>query len=127
MVKKVEIFYFVVFNLELKQKYFNLELKQKYFKIIMYYDDLTKRLDDIRRLEEAKRNRELREQEETRKRKAAEEIAEMVLFLLPPKSAKDDYVEQKPAKYVFECMDGEIQIPEYGLLRTDFYYQVRIT
>ena len=51
---------------------------------------------------------------------------EMIAFLLPPKSAKNDYLEQKPAKYVFQCLDGDIQIPEYGILRTEFYYQVRM-
>ena len=63
------------------------------------------------------------------KRKAEEAFKakdEMVAFLLPPKSAKNDYVEQKPAKYVFKCMDGDIQIPEYGILRTEFYYQERV-
>ena len=48
---------------------------------------------------------------------------EIISLLLPPKSAKNEYIEQRPAKYVFKCMDGEIQIPEYGLLRTEFYYQ----
>ena len=69
------------------------------------------------------------EQAKERKRKAAEAFnvkEDMIAFLLPPKSAKNDYVEQKPAKYVFKCMDGDIQIPEYGILRTDFYYQERI-
>ena len=47
-------------------------------------------------------------------------------FLRPPKIAKDEYMEQTPAKFVFQCGDGDIQIPEYGLLRTDFYYQARI-
>ena len=64
-----------------------------------------------------------------RKRKAEEAFnanEDMIVFLLPPKSAKNDYVEQKPAKYVFKCMDGDIQIPEYGILRTEFYYQERI-
>ena len=60
-----------------------------------------------------------------RKRKA-DEALEIIAFLLPPKSAKNDYVEQKPAKYVFKCMDGDIQIPEYGILRTEFYYQEKI-
>ena len=90
----------------------------------MYSDDLTKRFEEMRRLREA---RELREQEETRKRKAVEEKEDMIAFLRPPKSAKNDYVEQKPAKYVFECMDGDIQIPEYGILKTDFYYKERIS
>ena len=25
--------------------------------------------------------------------------------------------------YVFKCLDGDIQIPEYGIRRTDFYYK----
>ena len=65
-------------------------------------------------------------QERDRKRKASEAKDEMIAFLLPPKSAKNDYMDQKPAKYVFKCMDGDIQIPEYGILRTEFYYQERI-
>ena len=59
-------------------------------------------------------------------KRRAEEKDEMILFLRPPKMAKNEYMEQTPAKYVFQCSDGEIQIPEYGLLRTDFYYQGRI-
>ena len=51
---------------------------------------------------------------------------EMITLLLPPKSVKNEYLEQTPAKYVFKCKDGDIQIPEYGILRTDFYYQVGI-
>ena len=51
---------------------------------------------------------------------------EMISLLLPPKSAKNEYIEQQPAKYVFKCMDGDIQIPEYGIFRTDFYYKERI-
>ena len=62
-----------------------------------------------------------------RKRKASEvEQAakdDMIALLLPPKSVKNEYVEQTPAKYVFKCKDGDIQIPEYGISRTDFYYQ----
>ena len=50
----------------------------------------------------------------------------MLSFLKAPKYAKDDYMEQKAAKYVFKCMDGDIQIPEYGMIRTDFYYKDRI-
>ena len=67
--------------------------------------------------------------QENRKRRASEAFKakdEMIAFLMPPKSAKNDYMEQKPAKYVFKCMDGDIQIPEYGILRTEFYYQGRI-
>ena len=59
-------------------------------------------------------------------KRSAEEKDEMIMFLRPPKMAKNEYMEQTPAKYVFQCRDGEIQIPEYGLLRTDFYYQERI-
>ena len=53
----------------------------------------------------------------------AEAIEDMLSFLKAPKYAKDDYMEQKAAKYVFKCMDGDIQIPEYGMIRTDFYYK----
>ena len=80
----------------------------------------------MRNLEET----EIIKKEVELKRKASEDLKakdDMLLFLRPPKFAKNEYCEQKPAKYVFKCMDGEIQIPEYGLLRTDFYYQVRIT
>ena len=59
-------------------------------------------------------------------KRSAEEKDEMILFLRPPKMAKNEYMEQTPAKFCFQCSDGEIQIPEYGLLRTDFYYQERI-
>ena len=48
---------------------------------------------------------------------------EMISLLRTPKWAKNQYIEQKPAKYVFKCKDGDIQIPEYGLLRTEFYNQ----
>ena len=62
-----------------------------------------------------------------KKRKASEAekeaLNEKIFLLLPPKSVKNDYVEQKPAKYVFKCSDGDIQIPEYGIMRTEFYYQ----
>ena len=56
----------------------------------------------------------------------AEEKDDMIEFLRPPKIAKNEYLEQKLSKFVFKCSDGDIQIPEYGLLRTDFYYQERI-
>ena len=61
-----------------------------------------------------------------RKRNASETFIDkddMIALLLPPKSIKNDYVEQKPAEYVFKCMDGLIHVPEYGILRTEFYYQ----
>ena len=47
----------------------------------------------------------------------------MVPFLLPCRTAKDEYIKQEPSDYVFKCMDGDIHIPEYGLLKTDFYYK----
>ena len=52
---------------------------------------------------------------------------DMIALLLPPKSIKDEYVEQKPAKYLFKCMDGDIHVPEYGISRTEFYFQDQIT
>ena len=61
-----------------------------------------------------------------RKRKASETFDKALLRIalsLPPESIKNDYVEQKPAEYVFKCMDGLIHVPEYGILRTEFYYQ----
>ena len=67
------------------------------------------------------------------KRKAAEALEdfrakeEIMSYLTPPKSAKNDYMEQKPAKYVFKCLDGDIQIPEYGIFRTDFYSKEMIS
>ena len=67
--------------------------------------------------------------EKALKRKAAEDLRkkdDLISYLIPPKSAKNDYIEQKPAKYVFKCMDGDIQIPEYGIFRTDFYNKERI-
>ena len=51
------------------------------------------------------------------------ELKEIIFFLNPCKTALHDYQEQKPSKYVFKCMDGDIQIPEYGILKTDFYYK----
>ena len=74
-------------------------------------------------------NAKLAEELKTLKRKAAEDVRakeDIISYLIPPKSAKNDYMEQKPAKYVFKCMDGDIQIPEYGIFRTDFYYKERI-
>ena len=44
-----------------------------------------------------------------------------LLLLLPCRTAKDEYCKQEPSDYVFKCMDGDIHIPEYGLLKTDFY------
>ena len=68
--------------------------------------------------------------EKALKRKAAEALEvkeDIISYLIPPKSAKNDYMEQKPAKYVFKCRDGDIQIPDYGIFRTDFYYKERIS
>ena len=70
--------------------------------------------------------------EKALKRKADEALEdlrakeEVMSYLNPPKCAKNDYMERKPAKYVFKCMDGDIQIPAYGL-RTDFYIKERIS
>ena len=47
----------------------------------------------------------------------------MISFLAPPQMAKNEYLEQNSAKFIFKCFDGDIQIPEYGILRTNFYYQ----
>ena len=80
--------------------------------------------------------RELEEDNERYKKSAEEyerkynkllndhENGDMLILPRPPKVAKNEYCEQKPTKYVFKCMDGDIHIPEYGLLQTDFYYQV---
>ena len=79
--------------------------------------------------ENAKLAKEFALKEQTLKRKAAEDVRakeDIISYLIPPKSAKNDYMEQKQAKYVFKCMDGDIQIPEYGIFRTDFYYKERI-
>ena len=71
--------------------------------------------------------------EKALKRKAAEALKnfrvkeDVMSYLTPPKSAKNDYMERKPAKYVFKCLDGDIQIPAYGIFRTDFYYKERIS
>ena len=59
-------------------------------------------------------------------KRSASDKDDIISFLRPPKMAKDEYTMQTPAKFVFKCRDGDIQIPEYGLLRTDFYYQGRI-
>lgn len=68
------------------------------------------------------------EMEKKRKASEAEKEAlnEQIFLLLPPKSVKNDYVEQNPAKFIFRCSDGDIQIPEYGILQTEFYYKERI-
>ena len=79
--------------------------------------------------ENAKLAQEYALKEKALKRKAAQDVQskeDIISYLIPPKSAKNDYLEQKPAKYVFKCRDGDIQIPEYGIFRTDFYYKERI-
>ena len=48
---------------------------------------------------------------------------ELISFLAPPKAAKSEYEKQEPSEYVFKCLDGDIHIPEYGIRRTDFYYE----
>ena len=76
---------------------------------------------------------EYESKEKVLKRKAAQALEvvrakeDIISYLNPPKSAKNDYMEQKPAKYVFKCMDGDIQIPSYGIYRTDFYNKERIS
>ena len=80
--------------------------------------------------ENAKLAQEYALKEKALKRKAAEDVRlkeDIISYLIPPKSAKNDYMEQKPAKYVFKCRDGDIQIPDYGIFRTDFYYKERIS
>ena len=54
------------------------------------------------------------------------EFNEIIAFLSPCKTALYDYQEQKPAKYTFKCLDGDIQVSEYGILKTDFYYKERV-
>ena len=80
--------------------------------------------------EYAKLAKEYALKEKALKRKNAEVVRakeDVISYLTPPKSAKNDYMERKPAKYVFKCMDGDIQIPEYGIFRTDFYNKERIS
>ena len=43
--------------------------------------------------------------------------------MLPGQSFKNEYLEQIPAKYVFKCKDGLIQVSEYGISRSEFYFQ----
>ena len=86
-----------------------------------------------REQERQKVTQEYASKEKALKRKADEAVEdlrakeEVMSFLKPPKCAKNDYMERKPAKYVFKCLDGDIQIPAYGLNRTDFYIQDRIS
>ena len=80
------------------------------------------------RAENVRMGRTILELERKRKASEVEQAAkdDMIALLLPPKSVKNEYLEQTPAKYVFKCKDGDIQIPEYGISRTDFYYQAGI-
>ena len=59
-------------------------------------------------------------------RRSLQETEETVSYLLPPKFSKNEYLEQKAAQYVFKCKDGDIQIPEFGIFRSDFYCKERI-
>ena len=89
-------------------------------------------LDTVRPQTPREKQIEKNTREKTAKEYAVRESAlkrsatDIISFLCPPKMARDEYTEQTPAKFVFKCRDGDIQIPEYGLLRTDFYYQERI-
>ena len=85
----------------------------------------TPREKDIEKYTREKTAQEYAARESALKRSASDKD-DMISFLRPPKIAKDEYMDQTPAKFVFQCRDGDIQIPEYGLLRTDFYYQERI-
>ena len=104
--------------------------KKKQFQAIV-----TKNVRDEEQKKAARLAKEHESREQALKRKAAEalenvrmkeDVISRLSYLIPPKSAKNDYMEQKPAKYVFKCMDGDIQIPDYGIFRTDFYYKERI-
>ena len=86
---------------------------------------VTSREKDIEKYTREKVTQEYAARESALKRSASNKD-DMISFLRPPKMAKEEYMEQTPAKFVFQCRDGDIQIPEYGLLQTDFYYQERI-
>merc|ERR1711990_451156 len=83
---------------------------------------VTPREKDIEKYTREKAAQEYAARESALKRSASDKD-DMISFLRPPKTAKLEYMEQTPAKFVFQCRDGDIQIPEYGLLRSDFYYQ----
>ena len=113
-------------------------LEKETAKVVQKNNEINELMDELKEKDEEIKNKnteitELEEElEETKKelKRHADDSAdkdEMLLLLRTPKWAKNDYIEQKPAKYVFKCMDGDIQIPQYGLLRTDFYHQVRKT
>ena len=86
-------------------------------------DKVKNKCDELEQLQ--KMNHRLSRENDRLKRNAEDSEAkdDMLSLLRTPKWAKNEYVEQKPAKYVFKCKDGDIQIPEYGLLRTEFYNQ----
>ena len=86
---------------------------------------VTPREKDIEKYTREKAAQEYAARESALKRSASDKD-DMISFLRPPKTAKLEYMEQTPAKFVFQCRDGDIQIPEYGLLRSDFYYQERM-
>ena len=86
---------------------------------------VTPREKDIEKHAREKTAQEYAARESALKRSASDKD-DMISFLRPPKMAKLEYMEQTPAKFVFQCRDGDIQIPEYGLLRSDFYYQERM-
>ena len=94
---------------------------------------IIKRAREEERKKAVKLAQEYASKEKALKRKADEAVEdlrakeEVMSYLKPPKCAKNDYMERKPAKYVFKCLDGDIQIPAYGLNRTDFYIQDRIS
>ena len=86
---------------------------------------LTRREKVIEKNAREKTARKYAARESALKRSASDKD-EMISFLRPPKMAKLEYMEQTPAKFVFQCRDGDIQIPEYGLLKSNFYYQERM-
>ena len=95
-----------------------------------FYGRKTINPETPREIEIEKTTREKTAQEyaarESALKRSASDKDDIISFLRPPKMAKDEYTMQTPAKFVFKCRDGDIQIPEYGLLQTDFYYQERI-
>ena len=89
---------------------------------------VTPREKDIEKYTREKAAQEYAARESALKRSASDKD-DMISFLRQAnksKMAKFEYIEQTPAKFVFQCWDGDIQIPEYGLLRSDFYYQERM-
>ena len=86
-------------------------------------EKLKSKCDELADLQEQKNKLSSKCDDLKRKLEDFEAKDEMISLLRTPKWAKNEYVEQKPAKYIFKCKDGDIQIPEYGLLRTDFYNQ----